>query len=211
MLNLTLANIIALFTTWGYIIILPIAVLEGPIVSVIAGFLSSLGVFHFWIAYLILMLADFLGDLLYYGIGYLGHGPYIQRFVNAIGATPERLARLKKGFHKHDFKILMLNKTQAAGAIVLYFSGLIRMPLSRFLWINVLGSIPKVGFFLAIGFYFGKSYATINNYLDYTGMITFMIPIVLLAAYWLFKRYSKKNILLEGQLNDFQRGIGLKK
>lgn len=192
MLNLTVPKIIALLLSWGYVLILPIAIVEGPIITIVVGFLVSLGHFNFFVAYLVLILADALGDLLYYGIGRWGHGPWVRKLIAYIGATHERMERLEKKFRRHDFKILMLNKTQAMGALVLYFCGSIRMPLGRFLWINILGSIPKIAFFEIVGFYFGKSYVRLQSYLDFAGIITFLIPVILLIIYWLSRCYSKK-------------------
>jgi membrane protein DedA with SNARE-associated domain len=192
MLNLTLPKILSLLSTWGYALILPISIIEGPIVAVIAGFLVSLEQLNFFGVYFILLVGDFFGDLLYYYIGRWGHGPLAQRIVARLGATPERRHRLEEAFHKHSFKVLLLNKTQAAGGFVLYYAGAVRMPLGRFLWINVLGSIPKIAFFEVIGFYFGKSYFIIQKYLNYAGLVMLLIPLGLLAIYWLIRRYAKK-------------------
>lgn len=192
MLNLTLPEIFSLLSVWGYAIILPIAILEGPIIGVISGFLVSLGQLDFIVVFLVLMLADFLGDLLYYSIGRWGHGSSVKWITSKLGATPERKRRLEEAFRKHSAKILLLNKTQVTGAFILYYSGAIRMPLFRFLWINVLGSIPKIALFETIGFYFGRSYSKIQTYIDYAGLILLLIPLGLLMIYWLLRRYAKK-------------------
>lgn len=192
MLNLTLPKIFSLLSVWGYVLILPIAIVEGPIISVISGFLASLGQLNFIVVFWVLLGADFLGDLLYYYLGRWGHGPLAQRIVARLGVTPEKKKRLEASFRKHSSKILLLNKTQATGAFILYYSGAIRMPLFRFLWINVLGSIPKVILFETIGFYFGKSYFKIQTYIDYAGLVLLLIPLGLLTIYWLLRRYAKK-------------------
>jgi len=192
MLNITLPKILALMSVWGYAIILPIAIVEGPIITVISGFLVSLGRLNFILVFLVLLLADFLGDLLYYSIGRWGHGPWAKKIITKLGASQERRNRLEEVFRKHSLKILLLNKTQAAGAFILCYAGAIRMPLFRFLWINVLGSFPKIAFFETIGFYFGKSYSKIQTYLDYAGLVMMLIPLSLLVFYWLLRRYTKK-------------------
>lgn len=190
----TPTQIIALISTWGYMMILPIAIVEGPIISVISGFLVSLGHLHWFVTYLVLMLGDMMGDTLYYYLGRWGHRPLVRRMVAKVGITPERMSKLEIGFQKHNLKILLFNKTQAAGAIVLYFAGAIRMPFWRFLWINILGSMPKIALLEIIGFYFGKSYTRITTYLDYFGLLTFLIPLGLLGIYWYIRyRTSDKN------------------
>ncbi len=189
--GLTLSKIVLILSQWGYILIFPIAILEGPIIAVIAGFLASLGQLDWFIAYIVLMLGDFAGDGLYYGLGRWGHGPLVERIISYIGVTPERLRIAERGFRKHDWKILLINKTQAIGSVVLYFAGAIRMPFWRFMFINIIGSAPKIAFFEIIGYYFGQSYAKIQTYLDYAGVATLVIPLGLLVAYFLFRRYAR--------------------
>jgi membrane protein DedA with SNARE-associated domain len=187
----TLEGSIALLSTWGYAVLLPLAIVEGPIVGIFAGFLVSLGQMNWIIVFLVLFAGDMIGDVIYYYIGRWGHGPWANRLAARFGMTPERLLKFDAAFHKHAVKILLINKTQALGSLTLYYAGAVRMPMAKFLWVNVVGTIPKVALFQIIGFYFGESYRNIDSYLSYAGWATLAIPVVLLAGYWLFRRYSK--------------------
>jgi membrane protein DedA with SNARE-associated domain len=112
--------------------------------------------------------------------------------------TPERLEKFNEAFNKHAVKILLINKTQALGSLTLYYAGAVRMPMVRFLWVNAVGTIPKVILFEVVGYYFGESYQNIDKYLGYAGWATLAIPVLLLVGYWLFRLYSKKNNDVEG-------------
>ena len=56
----------------GYVALFLITILEGPLITILGGFLSSLGYFNIYVAYLVILIADTMGDLLGYSIGYLG-------------------------------------------------------------------------------------------------------------------------------------------
>jgi membrane protein DedA with SNARE-associated domain len=185
----TVAGALALLSSWGYVLLLPLAIIEGPIIGVVAGFLISLGQMNWFIVFLILTVGDIIGDLIYYYLGRWGHGFWQRRAKK--GLTSQRMERFKEAFEKNDFKILTINKTQALGSLVLYYAGTIKMPLWRFTWINIVGTIPKVVLFEVIGYYFGRSYERISQYLDYVGFLTLLIPVGLLLGYWLFKRYGR--------------------
>lgn len=188
---LTLEGTVALLSAWGYAILLPVAIVEGPIVGIFAGFLVSLGQMNWLIVFLILFAGDMIGDVIYYYIGRWGHGPWAHRVAARFGMTPERLQKFEAAFHKHAVKILLINKTQALGSLTLYYAGAVRMPMRRFLWINVVGTVPKVILFEVIGYYFGESYRSLDTYIGYAGWATLAIPVLLLAGYYIFKRYSK--------------------
>jgi membrane protein DedA with SNARE-associated domain len=187
----TLEGSIALLSTWGYAVLLPLSIVEGPIVGIFAGFLVSLGQMNWLIVFLILFAGDMIGDVIYYYVGRWGHGPWAHRLAARFGMTPERLEKFDAAFQKHAVKILLINKTQALGSLTLYYAGAVRMPMLTFLWVNTVGTIPKAALFLAVGYYFGESYRSIDRYIGYAGWVTLAIPVVLLLGYWAFKRYFK--------------------
>ncbi len=191
MLGLTLPKILALLTQYGYILIFPISVVEGPIVSVISGFLVSLGYFNIIIVFFILLLGDLVGDVIFYTLGFLSRHSFIKSFGKYIGINEERVAILEKHFKSHDWKILLIGKTQPIGAAILFSAGVARMPLRKYVLYNVIGSVPKVIIFLLIGYYFGDAYKKIAVYLDYTGLISIVIITLLIASYLLIKLYTK--------------------
>ena len=187
----TLEGSIALLSAWGYAVLLPLSIIEGPIVGIFAGFLVSLGQMNWAIAFAVLFAGDMIGDVIYYYVGRWGHGPWAHRLAARFGVTQERLEKFDAAFHKHAVKILLINKTQALGSLTLYYAGAVRMPMFTFLWVNTVGTIPKNALFLAAGYYFGESYRSIDRYLGYAGWATLAIPVLLIVGYWLFKLYYK--------------------
>ena len=84
---------------YRYVILLPIAIIEGPIISVIAGFLVSIHAMEFWIVFGILVLGDVIGDMLLYGVCRWGGGSFITRWVQS-SVRPPNAWKNSGGFSK---------------------------------------------------------------------------------------------------------------
>lgn len=178
-------SVYALISTLGYAVILPVAILEGPVIAIIAGFLVSMGTLNWLVTFCVLVLGDILGDLMYYSLGRWVHGPIAERFTRRFRAS-KRKHELQKMFEKHTTKVLLVNKLHALGSITLYYAGVVRIPLLQYIVINALGSIPKVAFFEFIGYFFGDRILHAQSFLDDLGLLTLLIPIAFIVYYWNF-------------------------
>src|SRR3954464_8070499 len=99
-----------LILAYKYFLLLPIAVVEGPLVMMISGFFLKLGFLSFLPAYLLLVAGDFIGDILWYGVGYhFGHG-FIKRFGKFFSINEKEVATIERLFHKHHNYILFISK-----------------------------------------------------------------------------------------------------
>ncbi len=186
-------QITLLLIQYGYYLIFPIMVVEGPIITVIAAFLASLGYFNVFVVYALAVLGDFVGDSLYYFLGHWGRRGFINRWGHYVGITKERIARLEKHFHRHSGKTLILGKlSQNFSGIFLVTAGIVKMPFWKFTWFNMLVTVPRSFVLVLAGFYFGQAYTRINRYLDYTTLIITAAAILLVAIYLIAKKVSKK-------------------
>lgn len=172
--------------------VFPIAIAEGPIISVLSGFLVGGGVFNAYIAFVVLLVGDIVGDSIYYAIGYYGGRKVIPKFGHRVRITEEKIALLENRFNKNDWKLLLFAKTQAIGSIILMTSGLVKTPFPRFVFFNTIGSIPKIILFMIIGFYFGRAYLIINTYLGYFALIWLLLAFIILGLYFYIVKYIKE-------------------
>lgn len=183
------ADITALVATYGLIVLAPVAVVEGPIVTVIASFLAAQGLLSLPGVFLCVVLADVVGDGLFYGLGRSGLGRLSPGWRQRLGLTPARLDGLVTAFETSAARILLAGKwTHAAGFAVLVAAGAARMPLWRFLWVNLLATIPKILLFMAIGYVFGSGHAQIAGWISGGSLI--LTAVALLAVLFWF-RYRK--------------------
>ncbi len=187
---MALGKIPQLLISYRYLIFLPLSVFEGPVVTVVAGFLSSLGIFNIVLVYILAVIGDIIGDLLYYCIGILGRKRLKSR-GKFLWISQDQVEKFSSYFKNNSKKVLLFGKwTHAPGLGVLISAGIAGIPIKEFFWINLLGTLPKVLVFLIIGYYFGYAYAKINGYFNYFFLILLGISLIIL---WKFRAKIFKN------------------
>lgn len=183
----TLGRIIELLIAYKYYIIFPIAVVEGPIISILSGFIASNGYINIYIAFALLVLADLVGDTIFYLAGRFGGNPFLRHWGRFFGIRETTLLKLEGHFAKHGGKLLLFGKTQAIGGAILATAGVSKMSFPRFLKFNAIGTFVKTPIFLAIGYFFGMAYIKIDNYLIKATIILSLVIVVFIIAYILRK------------------------
>ncbi len=190
---LDLNNVVSWLLAYRYAILFPILIVEGPIITIIAGFLSSQGIFNIWVVYGVAIIGDVAGDIIYYAIGRWGGRSLIERWGRFFGLGIEKINNLEKHFADHSGKTLIFGKlSHAIGAPILAAAGVVKMPFNKFVWINFWATLPKSLLLLIIGYYFGEAYKQINQYLNYTTAWILAIIILLIALYYLMVKIGRK-------------------
>ncbi len=188
----SLAQIVSLLGTYKYLVIFPFAVVEGPILTVLTGFVASLGYLNPFAAYAIILAGDVVGDALLYLLGRSANNKVSCRILNLLKITPEHLLLVKSQIELHPKKILLASKfLYGAGGIGLVAAGFSRFSFRRYVAINFFGSAFQALILILIGYYFGQAYASIKTYIDYWAIIGSVIFIV---GYFFLFRYFKKTI-----------------
>lgn len=185
-------QLIFLLEKYGYFILLPIAVIEGPIITVIGAFLASLGFLNVFIVYGVVVAGDLVGDIIFYAIGRWGGRTFLEKWGKYFGISLDDVSHLESHFEKQGGKTILFGKwTHFVGIAVLVAAGIAKTPFRRFLLINFLGSLPKSLAFLIIGYYFGQAYRQINEYFGYATLSIFFVVIVSAAIYFFVKKFKK--------------------
>ncbi len=186
----SLDQVVDLLHSYRYFLLLPISVVEGPIVTIIAGFLSSTGAMNFYLAYLVVVMGDLIGDSIIYYFGHRSGRSGVPKWLRFLGITERRVALLKEKFTDNPKKIFSVGKvTHGAGSAVIFASGIAQYPYKKFIAYNIPLTLMKSGVLIFIGFYFGKAYEHISEYFDYGALV---FGIVLLIIYILFLRNTDK-------------------
>lgn len=189
------AQIVHGLLVYKYLVLFPVGILEGPVASVIAGYLSSLGLLDLYAAYGILVIADLIGDCLYYAAGRWGGVAFVKKWGRYLGVGTSQLQKLETVFAKHTGKTLIFGKvTQGVGAFVLVAAGVARIPVIEFIWYNFIATLPKTLVLLLIGIFYGRSYLLIKHYLDYTALAMIAGTLLLVTAYLGMKKIGSRMI-----------------
>lgn len=187
-----LETIIALASKHGLAVVAPLAVLEGPIVTVIAAWLASQHILDLWSVAIIVIVADIVGDVGLYALGRWGLHRLPKRWRDKLGLNRARLLGLAKHFRARGNRTLIMGKlTHSAGAAVLVAAGLGKVRLWRFIWVNLVATIPKSLFFVAIGYTLGSAYTQIDNWITRASLILLAVLLVG-GTIWLLQRWAKK-------------------
>ncbi len=191
-MTFSLEQIIPWLEHYKYFAIFPLAFVEGPIITIIAGFFSSLGYINIFFAYLVIVAGDLASDLMYYFLGNKGGIKFIGKWGRYFGITEQHAESMEKHFDKHGGKMLFLGKlSHGIGTAFLVAAGLAKMPFKKFLFYNSLATLLKSFILILIGYYFGHAFATINSYLEKITILSVAITITFLIAYLLYF-YKKK-------------------
>lgn len=195
-LYIRMEQTLAYISQFGYFALFPLAVLEGPIVTLIGGFLVRLGILNPLIVYAIVVLGDIIGDALYYVIGRFGRHTFLNWIGRHIGVTHEKLESVRTHFASHGYKTITAAKLiQGLGPVGLIAAGGAHVPYLRYMLMCLSVSLVQSALFLAIGFLFGHAYALLNHYL---GIFTSLscIGAVLLITTLLLKRLRKSKQII---------------
>lgn len=180
-----------LVQVYGLLLLFPLAIVEGPIVTVIAGWACRTGAMSLPLAFTVLVLADLLGDVLLYGLGRWGQGRLSPRWQQRLNLTEARLASVSAQFAQKGGRILVLAKlTHGFGLPVLVAAGAARMKMAAFLGYNLAGTLPKTAAFLALGALVGQAYAAADAWIGRGALVIFLAGLLAMGL-WLWCHMRK--------------------
>ena len=165
---------------YGLIVIL--TCVEGPIISMISGFLLKAGILYLVPAYLCLMVGDLAGDVIWYTLGYRWGYPFIQRFGKYMSLDIKKVEMAQKMFRKYHDSILFISKlTTGLGfaPVILFTAGLSKVPFRRYLGLNAAGQIFWTGGLLLVGYLLGNLYIAVGAKLNLLSIISTSVMIFL--------------------------------
>lgn len=182
-------DIASIVSTYGIAALAPLALFEGPIVTVIAGYLASQSLLVLWQVILCVVLADIVGDTLLYWLGRKALSSMSNRWREKMGLSDARIAGLVSAFDRNGTGMLVAGKlTHAAGFAVLAAAGAARMPFGRFLLVNLIATVPKSLALIGLGLLFGSAHEQISTWISSGSMIVFAVLAVLLSGVIFWKK-----------------------
>lgn len=191
------SGILQLLTHYRYFILFPLAAFEGPIVSLFAGILVSLGYFNPFIAYTILLFGDLIPDTIYYFIGRRENSRiFLTKHGYKVGITEKRFETIEYLWKEHGFKTMFMSKlAYGLSTPFLITAGLSGMPLRRFLLFTIPVTVIQYGIFMFLGFYFGGSYQIISRYFKNAEIVIACLIVVVIVAYYFLTKYMQTELV----------------
>lgn len=189
---LTLDSIVQAIESYGLLVLFLLAVIEGPIATVIGGYVASLGYLNIFAVYCVVVAADLVGDSICYALGRFGYHLAIAHWSSPLGLTETRMAKLEHQFQSGGGKILLTGKlTHAAGFFVLIAAGASQLNFGTYLWFNLLGTLAKSLFLLVVGYTLGNAYKDIDVYISRASFAVLIVGAISGLFYLAHKRRSR--------------------
>ncbi len=176
-------QVVHLLIEYKYIILFPLAIIEGPILAIIAGFLCVQGFLNPGIVFPVIVLGDITGDSLCFALGRWGLPPVAKKILHHLGFNQSRKKKVVEYLSSRHRSMIPVSKiTPGIGVLGIYLIGNSGMKYQTFIRICFITSFCQYIFYLGFGFLFGQGYELINKYINYTAALA----IILFSAIFIF-------------------------
>lgn len=194
-----LESLLNLFKAYGYWIVFFGVMLEnaglpvpGETILLAAGFFASQHHFSLLGVMSIATIGAVLGDNCGYWIGHRVGRRLLIRYGKYVLLTEARFQGMEKYFASHgDKTVLVARFITGFRVFTALFAGATGMRWSKFLLFNVLGAISWAVVMTLLGFFFGKSWNLLEQYIKGTGLVLAAVLVVAFIIYRILKRRKK--------------------
>jgi len=191
-------HIFIFLTHYGYFVMLPLMILEGPVVTIIAAMLASLGAFNVFIVLLLSILGDMIGDIILYGLGYKFGMKFVENAGKYVGITEKLVLRMEKYFQRHGGKtIFAVKSTTGLCWAAFTAAGIVKMNFKKFVKYSFYGGVVWSGFLVAMGYFYGYLWREIKQYIEWIGWAVFAAAIATFFVVTLYKKWKAEKMLEE--------------
>ncbi|MDD2657662.1 MAG: hypothetical protein PHD04_03345 [Candidatus Pacebacteria bacterium] len=184
---------------YRYWILIPLSLIEGPVVAFVAGTLASVGYFNMYFLAALFFIRDVGLDGVYYAIGHFGgRTRFARKMLQKIGVTDDHLEEVRILWAKRPGWTMFIGKlSYGIASAFIVVAGMVKMPLGRFFAYGSLVAVLQYGTLLFLGFYLGASFggnvANIINNVQYA--IAFAA--IVISGYYLLTWYLRGKFLKE--------------
>lgn len=183
---------------YGYWLMLPLMIIEGPIATIIAATLAALGAFNVYIVLIFSIAGDMLGDIILYGLGYKYGLGFVRHAGKYIGITENLVNRMEKYFEHHGGKTIFIVKSTTGLCWATFTAaGIVKMDFKKFVKYSFLGGIVWSSFLVIMGYFYGYLWREISKNIKWIGWAVAGIAVVTYAVITLYKNWKAKKLLAE--------------
>ena len=189
------AEITALVTAYKYWAIVPFALFEAPLMSIIIGFFAATGQLNLFLAFGIVVLGDFVGDTALYIVGRWGR-PLFEKVGLHLNLSSEHMQSVLEHFERRDRRAIIISKLiHGVGFTGLIVAGSIKVPYRHFAATCIIVTISQSAVLAAIGMFSGRAYKAFAYYLGYFDIIATaaLLLIIFILYRSLLMKISRKD------------------
>ena len=175
-----------LILQYRYWILIPLSIIEGPIVAFIAGTLASLKYFNLYLLLLIFFLRDVLMDAFYYLLGYYGWKTRVARRILArMQIREEQLEGVRTLWNAHPARTMFIGKlSYGIASTFIVIAGMVRMRLVSFFKYSAIVAVAQFWTLILLGYFFGGAFGgTVAGVLEKIQYVVAGLTIVISVYY----------------------------
>ena len=195
-----LSQLLAYFSDYGYWVVLFGVMLEnagvpvpGETILLAAGFFASQGHFSVPLVMAVAAAGAVLGDNAGYYIGRRVGRSALARWGRYGGLTPRRLEKFDRFFASHgDKTILVARFITGLRVFAALLAGSAHMRWRTFAIYNMLGAILWSVAITLVGFFFGHSWHTLEQWIGRAGLIALAVVVIVVAGVYVWRRRSRE-------------------
>jgi membrane-associated protein len=169
---LSLTTILDLLSQYTYVLIFPLSIFEGPIITVVSGALAAGGIINIYAAFGVVVVGDMVGDSLYYYIGRRGYTWWHKRKGTKDLPPLSEQPRYSTHFNEHGAAYLYSGKFHGLGSAVLIAAGAARYPYGWFMFHNFVATCCKSAALLTLGYIFAHHILYADSLIKNIALVT---------------------------------------
>jgi membrane protein DedA with SNARE-associated domain len=148
-----------LILQYRYWLLIPLSLIEGPVVAFIAGTLAAVGYFSISFLAVLFFVRDVGLDGVYYAIGYFGgRTAFAERMLRKIGITDDHLANVRALWDRRPGWTMFIGKlSYGIASAFIVVAGMVKMPLAKFFLYGSAVAVLQYGALLFAGYFLGTS------------------------------------------------------
>jgi membrane protein DedA with SNARE-associated domain len=186
-----------LILQYRYWILVPLSLIEGPVVAFVAGTLAAVGFFDMYFLAVLFFVRDVGLDGIYYAIGHFGgRTAFAERMLAKIGITDDHLEEVRLLWVRRPGTTMFIGKlSYGIASAFIVVAGMVKMPLAKFFAYGSIVAVLQYGTLLLLGYFLGASFG--GSIARIISNVQYVIAFAALAisGYYLFTWYMRKKLL----------------
>jgi membrane protein DedA with SNARE-associated domain len=182
-----------LLLQYAYPLMIPLSLIEGPLVALAGGAGAASGRINPFFVYAIVMGGGLFQDVTYYWLGRRAIGSQkVRRLAERVGMMKTALCPLEIAWRREMFATLVASKfAYGLYAPILVSAGMAKAPFWRFLGESMALSAVVLAGWLGLGYGLGSSYGALGTAANW---IMLGLGVVAIVALFLVARYARRRL-----------------
>ena len=187
-----IANAVDLISFHGYWFVFFAMLIEGPVVTTAAAFASALGYYDIFAIFILSILGDIVGDILYFFIGRWGRINLVEKFGKRFGLKKKKVNKIEELLKNNTWATISAIKLAPGLATPgLIITGASNVSFKSYIKICLYITLPRSLIFVLLGYYAGQANATAEKYLHHSRYTFILAVLIIIVVNWSYKKAAK--------------------